>query len=108
MIRVAYVQPAQKPVMTDMPNTLRAAQQMVDGYIQILQIPFKIGTKYDYLYLVCNEDGIRLGLPQNRAVGGHRIFGNFLICRIDRDGDHASLTSEDFEAVATELAVPRW
>lgn len=85
-IKVLIVEPGQNPRTARIDNTLEAMQEVVGGYIEVIQIgisPFVI---------VCNEEGKLLGLPENRPLGGDMIRGTFFIA--DTDGDEFASLDE--------------
>lgn len=59
--------------LEDIDNTLEAMQEFVGGYIETV-------TLEDGRVIVCNEEGVILGLPNN-----HGIAGNFFICEVNGD-----------------------
>lgn len=83
------------PYVLGMPNTLEAMQGVVGGYIEAVKVA-------DDLNLVCNEEGIGLGLMPNphteidghplsdrvRLPDGRHILGTFFVCGpVDDDGE---------------------
>ncbi len=73
-------------------------QKTVGGLIDAIY-PFE-----DRVAVVCNDEGILLGLPFNRSMeGGYGgIFGTFFVCGIDRD-NFCSLTPEQLETYKKEF-----
>lgn len=66
-------------VLTEIPNTLKAMQKFVDGYIEIVKV-------IDEILLVCNEEGKLRGLPSTAVIKYNEqikdtIKGNFFLCR---------------------------
>lgn len=59
--------------LEDIDNTLEAMQAFVGGYIETV-------TLEDGRVIVCNEEGVILGLPMN-----HGIAGDFFICEVNGD-----------------------
>lgn len=76
-----------EPLVVEVDNGLRAMQAEVGGLIEIVPV--------EGLDLVCNEEGLLLSLPYNRTMGGHRIHGDFILCRHDDDGEAVSVTDAD-------------
>ena len=62
------------------PNTLKALQEAVGGYIETV-------TLDNGLVLICNEEGNLLGLPHNLKVGippfHHTIVGDIVVVGVD-------------------------
>ena len=55
--------PGCEPEPIDIDNTLKALQQEVGGYIEVITLPYGAA-------LICNEEGRILGLPDNGRVCG--------------------------------------
>ena len=92
-IRVAVYRTGMEMAIEEIPAGLESYQEIVGGYIA--HVPLMI----DDLVLICNEEGIPLGLSPNRV---HRwpngetemIRGDFFVCRV-LDDDYAGLTDDD-------------
>jgi hypothetical protein len=74
------------------PNTLKALQGIVGGIIECVNLS-------PYHVLVCNEEGRINGMKFNCNVGGHQIFGDFLVAETDGE-EFVSLDEHDAECVA--------
>lgn len=61
-ISVLLVEPGNAPEVIEIPNTLEAMQELVNGYIEMIS-PFD-----DDIAIVCNEEGKINCLPLNRAI----------------------------------------
>lgn len=72
--------------LVEIPNTLKALQSAVDGYIEVI-------TLADDLAVVCNEEGRLRGLPHNLTINEISLCGTILIVGVD---------GEDF----TDVPVP--
>ncbi len=88
-MNVLVVEPGYYPYEKEV-NSLSEMQKLVGGFIQAIY-PFQ-----EEVALVCNENGINLGLEFNRMVpersyGG--IFGTFFICGLGGE-NFVSLTPE--------------
>lgn len=59
----------------DIPNTLKALQTEVGGYIETV-------TLATDAVIICNEEGMLMDLPLQEAVGRH-WFGTILIIGVD-------------------------
>ena len=66
-MRILKIEPERKPERADIPDTLEAMQEVVDGYIQAVY-PFE-----EPVALICNEEGKLNGLPLNRALLGMKM-----------------------------------
>lgn len=90
-MKVVVVEPGCAPYEAEIEG-LEQMQKTVGGLIDAIY-PFE-----DRVAVVCNDEGILLGLPFNRSMeGGYGgIFGTFFVCGIDRD-NFCSLTPEQLE-----------
>lgn len=95
---ILKVEPGKPPEEATIPNTLKAMQEMVGGYIEVVYL--------DGICLVCNEEGKLMGLEGNRRVGGDIIAGTFFLAGDNRDGDFCSLTQEQLERFGQMFAQP--
>jgi hypothetical protein len=89
-VRVVYVPVGEAPRTIAIDNTLEALQKLVGGYVQAVPLA-------DSVDIMCNEEGLVLGLPFNRIYGPHAFHGNFFISRVDRNGKTISLTDDDID-----------
>lgn len=64
--------PGCAPELIDIDNTLKALQAEVEGYIEVITLPYGAA-------LICNEEGCILGLPDNGRVCGVDVVGTVLI-----------------------------
>lgn len=84
-IRVLLIEPLSEPRIVTVEHTLEKLQELVGGYIQAVY-PWE-----DPVGLVCNEDGIALGLPLNRSLKDENgnvydiVKGSFFITGLSRD-----------------------
>lgn len=87
-MNVLIVKPGYAPYEAEL-NGLEEMQATVGGLIQPIY-PFQ-----DKVAVVCNDEGILLGLPFNRSVpGGYGgVFGTFFVCGVGEE-DFCSLTPE--------------
>lgn len=65
-------------------NTLEAAQAIVGGYIEIVEVD-------DGLYMVCDEEGKLKG----KAFNFGYVAGDVFFVRLDDEGNFASLDESD-------------
>ena len=95
-LKVLLVRSGQEAVETEVEDTLKAKQEMVGGWIEMI-MPFD-----DEAAIICNEEGKILGLPMNRALRNEEgkvidiVCGYFFICYAPRD-------SEDFLSLPPEM-----
>ncbi|MDD4188219.1 MAG: DUF3846 domain-containing protein [Bacilli bacterium] len=93
MINVLIVEPNELPYEKTIPNTLKAKQEIVNGYIQCTSL-----LADPDVVLICNEEGKINNLPYNRDIGHDIIAGTFIIAGDDiENGDFKSLTKEQVE-----------
>lgn len=92
-MRVIMVEPAKRPVVADIDNTLESLQKSVGGYIQAVY-PWT-----DACALVCDDDAKFKGATLNRALRDKDgdiydiVAGTFLIVGVEKD-DFVSLPEE--------------
>ena len=89
---VLMVEPGYAPYEKTIPNTLRAKQELVGGYITaIYPYPEQVG-------IVTNNEAILLNMEFNRSVeGGYGgVFGPFFVCGLTED-DFCSLPPDQIE-----------
>lgn len=75
-MRAIIKSPGRRPGVIEIENSLRAMQTIVGGYIEA--VPLTTDSA-----LICNEDGIVLGLARNVDVLGLKIRGTLLIVGVD-------------------------
>lgn len=97
-IRVLKIEPGRVPEEVDIPNTLEALQEAVDGYIEAVSLDLGVS-------LVCNSEGKLLDLPGNRRVGMDIIAGTFLIVGT-RGEDFSSLSQGAMKKFQACFATP--
>lgn len=68
--------PGCEPEAIDIDNTLAALQQEVEGYIEVITLPYGAA-------IICNEEGHILGLPDNGRVRGVDVVGTVLIVGVN-------------------------
>ena len=93
-MRVAVYRVGEEMEVREIPATLEAKQAIVGGSITE-------ATLADDLALICNDDGIGEGLPDNRTYryfNGEMglAFGDFFVCRVKGE-DYIGLTDADIE-----------
>ena len=90
-MNVLVVEPGFAPYEKEI-NGLSQMQETVGGLIQAIY-PFE-----DMVAVVCNDEGILLGMPFNRSMeGGYGgVFGTFFVCGLGEE-DFCSLTPAQME-----------
>lgn len=64
--------PGCAPEIIEVENTLKALQDEVGGYIEVITLPYDAA-------IICNEEDRILGLPDNGRVCGVDVVGTVLI-----------------------------
>jgi len=95
-MKVIVKAPGQDPEEQDIGNDVESIQKVVGGYFEA----YRLGS----LWLMCNEDGKRLGLPVN-LVSPHLgpIVGTVMVSKADDEGENIDLMPEDAEYAKSEL-----
>ena len=75
-MRAIIKSPGRRTGVIEMENSLRAMQKIVGGHIEAVTLTTDSA-------LICNEDGIALGLAQNVDFLGVKIRGTLLIVGVD-------------------------
>lgn len=70
--------PGCEPEIIEVENTLKALQQEVGGYIETVTIASDA-------VVICNEEGVLLGMPYNCRFVGVDFVGPILVVGRDRD-----------------------
>lgn len=70
--------PGCAPEIIEVENTLKALQQEVGGYIEVITLPYGAA-------IICNEEDRILGLPDNGRVCGVDVVGTVLIVGVRRN-----------------------
>ena len=96
-MKVLIVKPGYAPYEAEI-NGLQEMQNVVDGTIQAIY-PFE-----DNVAIVCNDEGIFLGMPFNRSMpGGYGgVYGPFFVCGLGVE-NFCSLTSEQVKTYTREF-----
>lgn len=74
-INVIVKRPGEKPVHTNISNTLENLQKTVEGLIETVTL-----TKD--CVIICNEEGRLLGLPYNTTICGYPFVGPIVIAGV--------------------------
>lgn len=70
--------PGCEPELVEVENTLKALQQEVGGYIEVITLPYDAA-------LICNEEGRILGLPDNCHLYDMDFVGTILVVGRNKD-----------------------
>ncbi len=88
-ITILKIEPMCKPEVVTIENTLRSFQQLVGGFIELLDVS-------DTVCIIVNEEGKINGLTPNRRFNGDILVGTILV--VGRDGENlASLQADELE-----------
>lgn len=82
--KVIIKRPGERPVSTNISDTLENLQKHVGGYIEI----FPLATD---LVVICNEEGKPLGLPYNCNIIGEDFCGTIIFAGRDKDEELADI-----------------
>lgn len=86
-----------KPVeVRTVSNDYNTFNKLVGGYLETLWCGMGV-------LAVFNEEGRRLGLPQNENVNGYALLGTVFFCGVDGEGDLASLSFDQETFVKERL-----
>ena len=88
--------PGKTAEIITLPNTLKAKQEFVGGFIEATY------PSADPIAVICNEEGKLIGLTPNRRLGDDILCGVFYVVADDGDGELTSLTKEQIK-VYTEM-----
>ena len=89
-MRILKVEPGRFPFEKDMPDTLEAIQQEVEGLFQPVYME-------EGVILCCNEEGKLIGMQPNRRIPGDIICGPFFLVGDDGEGGFCSLTHQQIQ-----------
>lgn len=78
--------------LIEIDNTLKALQDAVGGYIEVL-------TVASDLAIICDEEGRIKHLPYNTKIAGHDLVGTILVVGVDGD---------EFCDIPEELTLEKW
>lgn len=100
LLRVVALEAGKPAYMAEVADELRAFQQTVRGRIEVAY-PFEGNA-----VLVCNEEGLILGMEANRIIGGSVYVGPVFIIGDGGDGNFCSLPDEQVERYLAEFHSP--
>lgn len=88
-IRVLIVEPGKEPYETRIENTLGTLQNIVEGYIEMIEMEKGVD-------LIINEEGKLMNLPFNRYITGDMLVGTIIVAGT-KNGETISLSPEMIE-----------
>ena len=92
-LKCLYIKENSLPEVISIPNTLKAKQEKVNGFIEYAYL-----LDDDHVAIICNKEGKFNGMGPNRDIGFDIIFGPFLIVgETSEDGEDRSLSDEQIE-----------
>lgn len=92
-IRVLVKGVDRDPEIQTIPNTLKALQNLVGGYIEVVELDYGV-------CLICNEDGKCTGLPRNFDLPwDDYIVGTAVFVSLDPEGNFSSLDNDQVKHV---------
>lgn len=94
-MKVIYKAPGNVPGIRDIPNTLEALQEAVEGYIETVTIATDA-------VVICNEEGRLRGMEPNCRFCGVEFVGPILIA--GRDGEEFC----DLDQMSAEFLLANW
>ena len=94
-IRILVKEPGKEAELREIPNTLKALQCIVGGYIETV-------TFAEDCTLIVNEEGKLQGLPPNFRIFGDAIVGTALFAGVSGE-EFCSLTDEQIKSTRTLL-----
>ena len=82
-IRIFIKRPDVAVEAIEVPNTLKALQELVDGNIEVIGL-------FPNIVVIVNEDGVLKSMPFNMYLGGHWLCGPVLFVGVKgEDFTHA-------------------
>ena len=92
-MRVLFIPCGKRPEIREIDGSLKSMQELVGGLIE------DVSWDDEKMALICNDEGLLLGLPPNRSIrweetGGCAIIhGDFFLCGVDGE-NYTSLSPE--------------
>jgi hypothetical protein len=101
-IQIVVVEPNKKPYKKLIPNKLESMNEIVGGYIEIVNLgKTKSGAR---LAITLNEEGKLCDLPFNRRIVDFDILvGAFFITAYNLQGDNISLSNDECEKLIRQF-----
>jgi len=90
-MKVVVKKPGEQPYLRDILDNLEEYQEIVDGYIEVINMT-------DAILLICNEEGKLYNLEKNFVWFNDVIVGT--VCFVGNNGeDFRSLTDDEVEII---------
>lgn len=99
-IRVIMCPADRAPYVTNIENTLKNMQEIVDGYIEA------VPTTYRGVLAIMNEEGRILAMPENKSFPWPGHCGDIFLC--GAEGEEFADIPEDAKGELLRLAKMRW
>lgn len=93
-MRAIIKEVGKNPVVADIKNELEDIQSVVGGYIEI--VPSELYNAN--IAVICNEEGLLMGLEPNMVIGYNVVVGNILFVGVDGE-DFCDLSDEQIELI---------
>ena len=74
-------------------NTLKAFQEIVGGYIEVVQLGDDWGNESDMI-MVCNEEGLIDDVSEPNDSIAECYYGTVVFCQVDEAGEFCDLSQE--------------
>jgi hypothetical protein len=104
LLRCIVKQPGQAPEIAEIPNTLKASQEIVGGYIDIVRLPYDDTGKV--IDMIIHDEGLLLELEPNIVLNKHTtIVGPVIFTSSTDCGDQCSLSDEEIASILSWLLV---
>lgn len=94
MIRAVIKEPGENAEIKMIPNELRHLQKLVGGLIECVRLKDCV--------VICNKEGLLLGLDWNTVFDGQLFFGN-IVAVSSSGGDFASLDERTAQKIAVAM-----
>lgn len=94
VLTVVVKDPGYAPRFVKVKNELPDLQELVGGYIETVSL-------YDYLVVICNEEGRLQGMPYNCELQGIGFVGTIVLAGTFRD-EFASVPYDSLEALHSD------
>lgn len=99
-MRVIIKEVGKNPIVTDIKNELEDIQSVVGGYLEI--VPSQLA--YEKIAVICNEEGLLMGLKPNMRIGYNTVVGNILFTGVD-GGEFCDLSDEQIELIMSSCGI---
>lgn len=97
-MQVVIKNPGTNPIIQDIPNELKALQDLVGGPIEVVHL---VRENNKHILAIVNENGKIYGLEPNISIGYDVLVGPVILCGESADG-------EDFADLDSTTLFPAW